>query len=218
MTQRFQHHLETVLPLQSSDGRLEVSGWCWLEGATQAPEVKLISDRGVFQIARRKSRPDVAAAFNLPGDGDLWGFVLSGELPAGAHQLTLAAAAAGTNEWQTLRRFTAVVFSRGLQASIEFPPEATIRESVRIQGWAAHPEETIRDVALHYGTRRVPCEFGLPRGDVTTFFPGAPDAAKSGFITVKNAPAGRGAIRVVAIDSEGARQVARIDCFANINP
>ena len=217
MMRRFQHQIETALPLQSSTGILEIKGWCLLEGTTRPPEINVVADRVVIESVRRHRRPDVSAAFHISGEGDLWGFELRGRLPAGAHWLTFVAAAPGTDDWQPLQQFTAVVFSRGLQASIEFPPDPIVRESVRIQGWVAHPEEKLREVMLHYGTRRVSCEFGLPRDDVPTFLPGAPNANNSGFITRRNAPAGRGTIRVVAIDSNGLRHVARTRCSADIN-
>ncbi|MEO7412440.1 MAG: glycosyltransferase family 4 protein, partial [Opitutaceae bacterium] len=58
---------------------------------------------------------------------------------------------------------------------------------------------------------------GLPRGDVPEFLPMSPDASRSGFITTKNAPAGRGSVRVVAIDSQGRRHVARTRWAVDIN-
>lgn len=217
MTPRFQHRIETALPLQSNDGVLEIKGWASQEGANLPPEIKIVSDRGEISAIHRCARPDVDAAFGIADAGKLWGFTLRGKLPAGAHLLRLVAAEGGTDRWQTLQRFTAVVFSRGLQASIEFPVDLTLRESVRIQGWAAHPDASIRAVELHYGTRRVPCEFGLSRLDVPQFLPEAPDAGKSGFVSVKNAPAGRSVVRVIAIDAHGGRHVARTNRYAEIN-
>lgn len=217
MTLRFHHRIETALPLQSSDGMLEVTGWCLQEGSPRVPNLKLVSAHGEIPVVQRHSRPDVGAAMGIPDAGTLWGFSLGGKLPAGAHLLTLLAAPADTNEWHPLQRFTAVVFSRGLQASIEIPSELTVQGSARIQGWAAHPEASLREVSLHYGTRRVNCQYGLPRADVPRFLPTSPDAGKSGFITARNAPAGRSAIRVVAIDAHGARHVARPNRFADIN-
>jgi glycosyltransferase involved in cell wall biosynthesis len=217
MTLRFHHRIETALPLQSSDGTIKVTGWCLQEGVTREPNLKLVSAHGEIPVGQRHARPDVGAAMGIPGGGALWGFSLHGKLPAGAHLLTLLAAPADTNEWRPLQRFTAVVFSRGLQASIEIPTELTLRDSSRIQGWAAHPEESLREVSLHYGTRRVNCQYGLPRSDVPNLLSTSPDAIKSGFITAKNAPAGQSAIRVVAIDAHGARHVARTNRFADIN-
>ncbi|MEO6567128.1 MAG: glycosyltransferase family 4 protein [Opitutaceae bacterium] len=217
MMRRFHHQIETALPLQSRTGILEIKGWCLLEGSNRPPEINVTAERVVIESIRRQARPDVGAAFKVAGEGELWGFELRGRFPAGVHWLTLLAAAPGQDDWQPLQQFTAVVFSRGLQASIEFPSEPIVRESVRIQGWAAHPEERLREVTLHYGTRRVSCEFGLPRADVPTFLPDAPNATNSGFITKKNAPAGRGTIRVVAVDSNGRRHVTRTHCSVDIN-
>ncbi|MEO7412973.1 MAG: hypothetical protein ABIZ81_06420, partial [Opitutaceae bacterium] len=157
MTRRFQHRIETALPLQSNTGILEISGWCLLEGTNRPPEINVIADRVAIESIRRHPRPDVSAAFKVTGEGDLWGFELRGRFPAGAHWLKLLAAPPGTDEWQPLQQFSAVVFSRGLQASIEFPADPPVRESVRIQGWVAHPEASLREVSLHYGTRRVSC-------------------------------------------------------------
>lgn len=163
------------------------------------------------------ARPDVAAAFPHVGENQAWGFQLRAQLPAGAHALTLLAAEAGSHDWQPLQRLTATVLSRGLQASIEFPSEPVITESVRVQGWAAHPDHALREVWLHYGTRRVACTFGLPRSDVPGFLPTAPNAAQCGFITTRNARAGRSSLRVIGIDAEGTRHVARTDRTVDIN-
>lgn len=217
MTLHFHHRIETALPLQSRDGVFEIKGWAFPEGATRASEIKLVCERDARPVIERDARPDVDVAFGNSDQGGLWGFTLRGKLPVGAHLLTLLAAESGTDCWQVLQRITAVVFSRGLQASIEFPPELTFRQSVRIQGWATHPEESIREVVLHYGTRRLSCQFGLPRADVPKFLPDAAEAPNSGFVSDKNAPAGRSPIRVIAIDAHGRRHVARTNRFADIN-
>lgn len=214
----FHHRLETALPLRSENGTIELSGWCLNKESAGAPRIKAVWRTGETSLVHRGPRPDATAAFGLHREEEpLCGFHLTGQLKPGAHLLTLLAAELGTDEWTPLMRFTALVFSRGLQAAIEFPTDLTIRENIRIQGWCVHPERSIREISLHYGTRRLRCEFGLPRDDVAALAPSSPDASRGGFLTSKNASAGRGPLRVVALDAHGSRQVARTDRFVDID-
>lgn len=211
------HRIETPLPLPPVYGLVRIAGWCHVEGASRPPDLKLSFGSTELTDLHRSARPDVSQALEATAGNGLWGFELIGSLPPGAHRGTLLASPAGKGRWQALQEITVVVLTNGLQASIEHPPEEIVRESVRLQGWCAHPECALRDVSLHYGNRAIPGEYGLPRSDVPAFVPGSPDAHHAGFVSVKNLPAGRGNLCIVATDTHGARHLARTDRFIDID-
>lgn len=194
----FHHELEN-LPARAEAGRLKLVGWC--AAGSHAPDVRLAIAGRSLEPRQRLVRADVAAVHGMSPDS-CPGFSFEAEVPPGAHLAELQAAHDGG--WHRVRRFLILSTPGGLGGAIEHPVSAgTVRESTRIQGWCAHPHQTITEVSLSYGNVRLPCDWGLPRSDVPQLVPSSPDAARAGFIANKNLPASRGALRVRARTSAG---------------
>lgn len=203
-TPGFHHEIEDR-PLRADQGRLVVKGWCLAEGQSTAPAVRLsVLGHEPLSLTRRLPRPDVVHSLHAAPTAADCGFVIEASLPPGVHPAVLEAAQPdGT--WHPLKRCLILSTPDRLQAAVEKPdPRQPLRESVRVMGWCAHPQRTLDAVWLHYGTQRVRCTIGLPRDDVPRFLPSSPDAARAGFISVKNLPVGRGPLRVKAVTSDGA--------------
>lgn len=206
----FQHELESPLPALAPGGALTLKGWCVHPAARQAPALRLICAGREYPATLRHPRPDVCLALAAPEEAVDCGFELSGALPTGVHLARLEASLDGT-QWTCLRRFTLAATAGELQVAIEYPGDVTIADSERVQGWCAHPEWPIAEVWLHYGNRRLRCEHGLARTDVPRLIPTSPDAARAGFISVKNLPVGCGPLRVCAVDRAGRRHFLSTD-------
>ncbi len=198
----FRHELETTGPHIAQAGHLALRGWCASTLSPQPPQVRLVCGATVLPSAARLERPDVAAALGLPATALTSGFEISGSVPPGAHLARLEASLDGTT-WHCLRRFLLASTPDTLHGAIEYPTGSVVAESVRIQGWCAHPHAALASLELHYGNRRIACEFGLPRTDVAAIVPSSPDAARAGFISVKNIPVGHGPLRLCARDTTG---------------
>jgi glycosyltransferase involved in cell wall biosynthesis len=188
------HHEIEHRPLRAEAGRLAVRGWCLVDRA--APPVRLRVGEQVFTPSERFVRPDVNAAHDLAGNLAV-GFVFTAQLPAGAQLAIFEAEVAG--QWRCFRRLVVIATGAPLAGQVERPlTTGTLRTSARIEGWCAHPTETIAALELRYGNIRLPCEHGLARTDVAALVPGSPDATRAGFISAKNLPASRGPLRVRA--------------------
>ena len=198
----FRHELETTGPHLAPAGRLVLRGWCASTASPQPPQIRLVCGATVLTLSARHDRPDVAAALALPDSARACGFEFAGTVPPGAHLARLEASIDGTG-WHCLRRFLLASTSDTLHGAIEYPIGPVVGESVRIQGWCAHPHTALASLELHYGNRRTACEFGLPRSDVAALVPSSPDAARAGFISVKNIPVGHGPLRLCARDTAG---------------
>lgn len=198
----FRYELETPGPFQAPAGCFLLRGWCAAPGASHAPQLRLVCSKALLAAASGPARPDVVAALALPPTTPAHAFEISGHIPPGAHLASLEASLDGTT-WQGLRRFLLIATAGSLEGAIEYPGATEVTGSVRLQGWCAHPDRTLVSLTAHYGNRRVPCEFGLPRADVPALLPGAPDAARAGFITSKNIPVGHGSLRLCARDNSG---------------
>jgi glycosyltransferase involved in cell wall biosynthesis len=164
--------------------------------------VRLVTSAQTFPVSSTARRADVIATLGLEPSAAGCGFVIEGKLPPGAWLATLEASGDGRH-WQAVRQLALVATPGELQASIEWPAEPAVRESVRVQGWCVHSDFPLTEVWLHYGNRRVRCNYGLPRTDVPGLFPGAPNAAHAGFIAEKNLPVGCGPLRIRAVTSSG---------------
>ncbi len=197
----FRWELETTAPTAAPGGRLHLKGWCVISDQPQTPHVRLVVGDRAFS-ATSEARPDVLVSLGLPGALAACGFTINARLAPGVHLARLEASL-DRDTWHELRTLCLGATEEPLQGEIEFPPSARITESARIQGWCAHPHRQLVSVALHYGNRRIACQFGLPRSDVPGFLPGAPDAPRAGFISVKNLPVGHGPLRLAATDSAG---------------
>lgn len=206
----FQHELEGPAPRLAPSGRLHLEGWSLHLGAKRAPELRLVCAGREFPVQQHQRRPDVCRALAAPPEAINCGFTFAGTIPPGVHLARLEATLDAT-DWVCLRRFTVAATPGPLQAEIEYPGTTTIAESVRVQGWCAHPELPLAEVWLHYGNRRIRCEHGLARTDVPRLLPGSPDAERAGFISVKNLPVGCGPLRLCAIDTAGRHHFFRTD-------
>ncbi len=200
----FRWELEPPGSTSAPEGCLRLTGWCVAPDQPQPPHVRLLVDNRTYVAGPPVDRPDVCASLGLPAGLSRCGFAIAARLAPGIHLARLEASTDGT-VWHELRTLCLSATEEPLQGAIEFPGAPLIAESVRLQGWCAHPSRRLVLVALHYGNRRVPCEFGLPRADVPALLPEAPNAAHAGFISTKNLPVGHGPLRLCATDSEGCR-------------
>lgn len=196
------HEIETPAPLRAPGGRLKLTGWCLAPGATAAPLVRLAGAARTFNRTAAFPRADVVAALAAAAGANDCGFVIEGRLLPGAHRLILEASADG-RDWEPVRELTVVATVDELHAAIEWPAGPIVRESMRLQGWCAHPNFVVAEVWLHYGNRQIRCEYGLPRADVPRLLPDAPGAERSGFITPRNIPVGYGPVRLRAVTTTG---------------
>jgi glycosyltransferase involved in cell wall biosynthesis len=199
----FQHEVEDKLP-RAEHGHLVVKGWCLASQQPQPPAVRLVVGDGAPSLpARRTARRDVIESLGAAATAAQCGFVFETKLTPGAHPARLEASSDG-QAWQLMRRFLILSTPDRLQVGIEGPdPAKPITQSVRVMGWCAHPNYPLRELSLHYGTQRVRCTIGLPRDDVPRFLPESPDAARAGFISIKNLPVGRGPLRIRAVAESG---------------
>jgi glycosyltransferase involved in cell wall biosynthesis len=198
---RFRHEIETPLPLRAEGGRLQLKGWCLAAGASQAPPIRLTGAALRGTEILRTSRPDVVEFLQAAPSAENCGFSIEGSLPHGAHLLALEALDGLI--WRSVREFTVVATHSDLHVSIEWPTESVVRESVRIQGWCAHPDFALAEIGLHYGNRQIRCHYGLARADVPRLLPTAPNAAHAGFVAEKNISAGYGPLRIRAVTTTG---------------
>lgn len=178
---------------------MHVRGWCLADG--QAAAVRLRLGEQVFAPTERFVRPDVNAAHGAAASVAA-GFVFEAALPVGAQTAHFETEVAG--RWHSFRRLVVIATSAPLAGQVERPlTEGTLRTSTRIQGWCAHPTETLAALELRYGNIRLPCDYGLARTDVAALVPGSPDATRAGFIAAKNLPASRGPLRLRAQMNSG---------------
>ncbi len=187
-------------PIRAEAEQVRLRGWCAQPGQSTPPAVRLRVGETLLPATGRFPRPDVAGTLGLPADGT-YGFDISGTLPPGVHLAVLEAEQG--EAWRAVRRFTVAVAPAPLAGQIEQPAVSPLRESLRVQGWCAHPRHSLRRVELSFGNIRLPCEWGLPRRDVPALVPTSPDGARAGFISSKNLPASRGPLRVRAEAEDG---------------
>ena len=212
----FRHEIETARPLQAPGGRLKIQGWCLAPQATAAPRVRLVAGAHTLGATATIDRPDVVALLGAAATATGCGFVIAGRLPPGAWLAALEASADG-RPWQRVCELSVASTAGDLQCGIEFPADPVVKESVRIQGWCAHPELPIAEVWLHYGNRRIRCDYGLPRTDVPGFLPHSPDAARAGFIAPRNIRLGLGPLRLRAVTTTGETYFASTATFIDID-
>jgi glycosyltransferase involved in cell wall biosynthesis len=213
---RFHHEIESKL-LRADHGRLVFSGWCLAEGEAKSPAVRLtVGDDLHFAPGRRFARADVLRTYQAADTADPCGFAIEAQLDPGAHSAKLEATIDG-GVWETLKRFIILATADQLQFGIEQPaPGKILDESTRVMGWCAHPDYSLKEVWLHYGTQRIRCTTGLPREDVPRFLPRSPDAARAGFISIKNLPVGRGPLRIKTLTADGGTFIADTGTLVDI--
>lgn len=215
-TALFRYEIETARPLQAPGCFLKIQGWCLAPNATTAPRVRLVAGATTLAATATLARPDVVALLGAAATAAACGFVIAGRLPAGAWLATLEASDDGEH-WQRVCQLSVASTSGELQCGIEFPADPVVKESVRIQGWCAHPELPIAEVWLHYGNRRIRCDYGLPRTDVPGFLPHSPDAARSGFIAPLNIRLGLGPLSLRAVTTTGENHFVATATFIDVD-
>ena len=212
----FRHEIETARPLQAPGCHLRLQGWCLAPNATTAPLIRLVAGAHTLKSSSTIDRPDVVALLGAAATATACGFVIEGRLPPGAWLASLEASDDGRH-WQRVCEFSVASTSGDLQCGIEFPADPVVKESVRLQGWCAHPELPVAEVLLHYGNRRIRCDYGLPRTDVPGLLPHSPDAARAGFIAPRNIRLGLGPLRLRAVTTTGETHFAATTTFIDID-
>jgi glycosyltransferase involved in cell wall biosynthesis len=195
---RLHFEIETTRPLRWVANAVTVQGWCFAEGWSEPPPVRLVTSAGVVSLARRTARQDVPQLFPEQPAAAHCGFVLSGRLPAGVYAGTFEAQRPdGT--WQPFKQLSLVVEPVPFVAVLDAPVAAgVLRDRVKVGGWALDANEPVAELTLRYGHRELACEVGLPREDVPHQFPGVTHAAHSGFRSQDFLVAGHGPVRVRA--------------------
>ncbi|MDB6170205.1 MAG: putative glycosyl transferase [Verrucomicrobia bacterium] len=203
--------LETLQPFQPTQNYFQLIGWAFVPGSPSPNEVRVVVGDRIFVPLERISRADVAAAYPAEPAASTSGFKFICYLPFGFYEGRLEISADGVT-WIPVRALAIPVSSHPILGAIEKPPAGeTITRPARIEGWCFHPEFKVREIVLQFGNVEVPCDYGLPRADVTARFPHDPAAARSGFITTENLPRGAGRIKIRATTECGRIYFIRSD-------
>lgn len=204
----FHSEVEGTRPLQALEGQFTATGWCLDELQPSAPAVRLVAASLVLPQTEATVRRDVPTRFPAHPAAAKCGFVIRGEIPAGVHLARLEAKAAD-GSWHILRTLSIAVRPRGFMAKLDRPIAAgTLRDRVRVGGWALHPQKPIASLALRYGHRELPCQLGLKREDAAELLPEVPSALGSGFESSDFLVAGVGPVRIKARFTDGTMAVA----------
>jgi len=195
--------IESPRPLRAAGGKVSLVGWCVVAGQPEAPAVRLATAGLTLPMTSRVARPDVAGL--LPGEPAAAnsGFTLVGQLPAGLHQARFEARLPD-GCWQVFRQLTIAAGSAPFIAALDEPlSSGTLRDRVKVGGWALDPAGPIAELFLRYGHRRIPCVINQPRADVAATFPALPHAARAGFTSEDFLVAGHGPVRIEARLADG---------------
>ncbi len=200
--------VESPRPLRAAGGRLSVAGWCVVRGEANPPPVRLVAGSTILPARGGGERRDVTSL--LPGEPAAIrsGFTLEGNLPAGLHPARFEAQLPdGT--WQTFRELTIAVETAPFVAGLDTPVSTgTLRDRVKVGGWALDPRAAVSQLSLRYGHREIDCLINQPRTDVPAAFPHVPHAARAGFTSEDFLVAGHGPVRVRARLADGRTVVA----------
>jgi len=205
---RLHAEIETPRPLRASAGWVTIEGWCLAEDLPEPPPVRLVTGVGTVLLTGRTTRPDMGELFASQPAAAGCGFILHGPLPAGVHLAAFQAQRAdGT--WQVFKQLTLLVEPAPFAAVLDEPiSQGTLRDRVKVGGWALAVREPIAELSLRYGHRDLPCDTGLPRSDVPNLFPGVPETRHSGFKSRDFLVAGHGPVRVRAKLASGSVAIA----------
>ena len=205
---RLHGEIESPRPLRAPGGTIAISGWCLAEGVGEAPPVRMVTAAGSIVQLTRHLRSDLPHL--LPGEPAAagCGFTLHGVLPPGVHAASFEAQLPdGT--WQNFKRLTLAVESVPFSASLDEPIRAgTLRDRVKVGGWALDPASPIESLRLRYGHRDINCLVNRRRQDVTALFPAVAHAAQAGFESEDFLVAGHGPVRIRARLRDGRIVVA----------
>ncbi|MBP6506159.1 MAG: hypothetical protein KA257_01230 [Opitutaceae bacterium] len=195
--------IESSRPLHAAGGKVSLVGWCLIAGQPAAPPIRLVTASHTLPMTARIARPDVASL--LPGEPAAAnsGFAIVGHLPAGLHHARFEVLLPdGT--WQLFRQLTLAATAPPFTAALDEPlSTGTLRDRVKVGGWALDPAAPVREIFLRYGHRRIACVINQPRADVAHLFATLPHAARAGFTSADFLVAGHGPVRVEARLADG---------------
>lgn len=200
--------IETPRPLRAAGGRISVTGWCVAAGVDAPPPVRLVTAAATLPMTSRRERSDVAGL--LPGEpaAAQSGFTVEGTLPAGVHLANFEAQVPG-GAWQVFKQLTIAAESPPFIAVLDEPiSEGTLRDRVKVGGWALDPASPVQELTLRYGHRRIACVINQPRKDVAGAFAAVPHAGRTGFVSEDFLVAGHGPVRVRARLADGRTVIA----------
>lgn len=199
--------IETPRPLRAPSGNVYVTGWCVIAGVSIAPPVRLVTEAGVLPLSSCHERADVQQLLANEPAAARCGFTISGRLPTGVH-LARFEAQTPSGHWQIFRQYTLAVESAPFIAVLDEPiSEGTLRDRVKVGGWALDLTQPVRALSLRYGHRAITCVINRQRQDVAEAFP-VPHAGRAGFITEDFLVAGHGPVRVRAQLADGRTVIA----------
>ncbi|MSU45612.1 MAG: NAD-dependent epimerase/dehydratase family protein [Lacunisphaera sp.] len=200
--------IETPRPLRASGGKISLTGWCLAESVTVAPPVRLVTDAFTLPMSSRTDRSDVTRLLPAEPAAARCGFTLEGRLPAGVHLARFEAQVPG-GAWQVFKQLTIVAESPPLTAVLDEPiSEGTLRDRVKVGGWALDPAQPVSALRLRYGHREITCRLNQTRQDVAGAFPAVSHAGRSGFTSEDFLVAGHGPVRVRAQLADGRTVIA----------
>ena len=201
--------IESPRPLRATEGKCAITGWCLLENGAEAPPVRLVTSAGILPMTTRTERTDVPLL--LPGQpaATRCGFVIEGRLPAGVYLATFEAQFPD-GSWHRFKTLSLAVAPVPFLAAVESPAAAgLVSLRVRMEGWALHRSQPIKELTLRYGHQEVSCTLGGKRVDVPLLHPGVTHAAESGFTSKVIRAAGCGPLRLKARLNDGSVAIAR---------
>jgi glycosyltransferase involved in cell wall biosynthesis len=205
---RLHSEIESPRPLGAGDGLVSVQGWCFFSELPDAPTVRLCTTAGSLPMTTRAERPDVAGLFPQSPAARHSGFIIQGRLPCGVY-LARFEALAPDESWHCFRELTLAVPRAAFRAALDTPiATGTLRDRVKVGGWALQPGESLTALSLRYGHRDLPCVLNRPREDVPVKFPNLPHAAQSGFISSDFLVAGHGPVRLRGQLADGSIVIA----------
>ena len=200
--------IEAPRPLRVTGGKISLTGWCLAAGVPAAPPVRLVTDSGSFPMSTREPRSDVPRLLPAEPASPHCGFTLAGVLPPGIHLARFEAQAPG-GDWRIFKQFTIAVEASPFAAVLDEPvSEGTLRDRVKVGGWALDPAQPVSALNLRYGHREISCRIDGLRRDVAAAFPDVPHANRAGFVSEDFLVAGHGPVRVKARLADGRTVVA----------
>ncbi len=209
--------VESPRPLRVPGGRLRVVGWCVARGIATAPAVRLSAAAITLAAHGNRARPDVAALLPAEPAAGTSGFSLEGDLPAGVHLGRFEARLPDGN-WEVFRELTLAVEPASFTAALDTPISAgTLRDRVKVGGWALDPHSPVKELSLRYGHRDIACVIDQPRTDVPAIFPQVSHAKSAGFTSEDFLVAGHGPVRIRARLADGRIAIASTDVTFSVD-
>jgi len=199
--------IEASRPLRAPGGKISLAGWCLIAGEPAPPPVRLVTDAATLAMSSRVPRADVPGLLPAEPAAAACGFTLEGPLPPGVH-LARFEAQLPDGSWKIFKRLTVAAETPPFAAALDEPISAgTLRDRVKVGGWAFDPAGPLRSLTLRYGHREIACRLDRPRADVGAIYPGAIHAARAGFESDDFLVAGHGPVRIRAETTDGRTRI-----------